>query len=254
MVFSVVFICLQSVYLIEFNYDWNDTWFDNYSNSSSQYWAVMLISFSVISWVLNIGMLIVAYMYSEYFWVSLGGFFAAVVITVFSSSALCENGCKEYLALLSSSVTMTYASYFLTSALVVDPKDQNYLILGLDILLSVLALVYLAFTVPDKIKTNGHHELNQTEMKNFGNSSKEIEESKVEGDEKEDQPRSNNTLFQSAIGCYCFFLGMVLTNWEWDLKGNSPLIAKCAQAGMCMGFYLWTLIAPALFPDRDFSR
>ena len=149
---------------------------------------------------------------------------------------------------------MTYASYFLTSALVVDPKDQNYLILGLDVLLSVLALVYLAFTVPDKIKTNGHHELNQTEMKNFGNSSKEIEESKVEDNEKEDQPRSNNTLFQSAIGCYCFFLGMVLTNWEWDLKGNSPLIAKCAQAGMCMGFYLWTLVAPALFPDRDFSR
>lgn len=217
----------------------------------------MLIIFSVIGWVFNVSMLVITYFISKYFWVYLIGFAASVSITIFSSSSLCQNGCNFYTALFSSSITMAYANYFLATALIINPKDQNYLIIGLDVFLSLISLCYLAFVQPEKLKTNGRSELKHVEMKSFpqkGQKLEENQENSSENQESHENSKPNNTFFQFSLGSYCFYLGMILTNWEWAFNDNGHFITKCLQATLIMSFYLWSLIAPILLPDREFSR
>ncbi|OMJ73821.1 hypothetical protein SteCoe_27403 [Stentor coeruleus] len=246
--FLLIFLFVQSVYLIELNYDWNDTWYEKYSQGSSEFWGMLLISFSVICWILTICMLMIAYIYTKYFIINLIGFGISVMITIFSSSPLCQNG-----SLLSSSLTIMYANYYLTSALVVDYKEENYLVLGLDAILSLVSLGYLAFIVPDKVKADKHVQINQTEMKSF-RQNRELEESKIDENEVVEKFTFNNTLFQSVLGCFCFYIGMILTNWQWDFSKNTHMVAKCIQAAMVFGFYVWTLIAPIIIPEKEFNR
>lgn len=198
-------------------------------------------------------MLMISFLYTKYFIVNLVGFGVSVIITIFSSSPLCQNGCKNYLALLSSSLTILYANYYLTSALVVDYKKENYYVLGFDTVLCLASLGYLAFIVPDKVKVNKHFQVNQTEMKSVGQS-RELEESKIDENEVVEKVTFNNTLFQCVLGCFCFYIGMILTNWRWNFIENAHMVAKCMQAAMIFGFYVWTLVAPIIIPERDFDR
>lgn len=92
--FSGIYIVVQSIYFVEFAYEWNDTWFDNYSESGSSYWAILLISVSTISWIIGIILLILAYASNEDFWIILGFFLFITAVTILSSSSLFTNGCK----------------------------------------------------------------------------------------------------------------------------------------------------------------
>ena len=217
---------VQSVYLIEFTYDWNDTWFDNYEQSSSSYWAFWLFFFSILSWVMNCAMVYVCYENSEYFYVFCISMGVSVVLTICSSSSLCKNGCKKYIALLSSSVAMLFANYFLFSALISYDKSASYTILGLDTFISTIATTYLAFKIPERDEIEHSMEHNITEMKNF----KEISEAKMENTENvEISQNQNYKLFQIALGCYALYLGMILTNWEWNSSRTIPFVARLFQ-------------------------
>lgn len=59
------------------------------------------------------------------------------------------------------------------------------------------------------------------------------------------------------------YMAMVLTNWGTELKEGEPteqydvsvqsLWVKTATLWVTMGLYIWTLVAPYAFPDRNFN-
>ena len=58
------------------------------------------------------------------------------------------------------------------------------------------------------------------------------------------------------------YYAMVLTNWATERDGLNVSSQKEGEAAMwlqataqwiCLLMYIWTLIAPDLFPDRDFG-
>ena len=172
----------------------------------------------------------------------------SMIVTIISSSSLCKNGCKIYLALLSSSLTVLLANYFLTTAFLTS-KGNSYTILLIDTGVSVLAAVYLAFKIPEEDNQVPQREVTITEMKNF----KESEEKKIEEEPNETIKSQNYKFYQIALCCYSLYLGMILTNWECEEINIAPMIARSCQSGLLFVFYFWTLIAPVLFPDRDFQ-
>ena len=90
----MVYMIIQTVYLIELNYDWNDSWYENYLQQNySKTWAFWLIFFSALCWVLDVWMIFANYD-SEYFYAFIASFVFSLVLTVISSSALTENGCN----------------------------------------------------------------------------------------------------------------------------------------------------------------
>lgn len=108
-------------------------------------------------------------------------------------------------------------------------------------------MTYLAFKIPESDE-EPNKDFNTTEMKNF----KEIDENKSENISENISTSQNYKFFQVALACYCLYLGMILTNWEWEITASAPVIAKLFQSGLIYLFYLWTLVAPAIFPDREF--
>lgn len=67
------------------------------------------------------------------------------------------------------------------------------------------------------------------------------------------------SFFHFIFGLASLYVMMTLTSWyqpESDLTHlNSNMASvwvKIVSAWLCLGLYTWTLVAPALFPDRDF--
>ncbi|KAL3307622.1 Serine incorporator 3, partial [Cichlidogyrus casuarinus] len=80
-------------------------------------------------------------------------------------------------------------------------------------------------------------------------------------DNESDGVTYNYSLFHFIQLLACLYLMMTLTNW-YSPKGVqigtlSPNPAsewiKIATSWVCAGLYLWTMMAPCIFPDRDFN-
>lgn len=146
---------------------------------------------------------------------------------------------------------MVAAEYFLVSGLIWSEDSENYWVITADLVISVIVLIYLALIMNDEKQKRNGHDPKTTELKNF----QELEENKMY--EGEDQPLSegqNYKYFQAILCCYCLYLGMILTNWEWSSSKIAPVASRLLQSGVLVTFYIWTLLAPILFPDREFSR
>merc|ERR1719273_1361322 len=72
----------------------------------------------------------------------------------------------------------------------------------------------------------------------------------------------NWSLFHIMFGLSTLYVMMTLTNWyspgaEKGIESISSNMAavwvKAISAWLCFGIYMWTLIAPVVLPDRDFS-
>ena len=88
------------------------------------------------------------------------------------------------------------------------------------------------------------------------------------GDEEDAGGSSDEELtFHPAVFHLMFafasaYLAMVLTGWTWGThsnweleidKGAGSLWVKIAAQWVCVALYTWTVIAPIVLPDRDFS-
>ena len=82
--------------------------------------------------------------------------------------------------------------------------------------------------------------------------------------EDEEPPVTFSTSWKMNIilAAICCWFAMVLTSWGSIMSGGSVANPSAGRVSMWMviasqwltfALYVWTLIAPQLFPDRDFS-
>ena len=70
-------------------------------------------------------------------------------------------------------------------------------------------------------------------------------------------------MFHALFGLATLFIMMTLTNWYSPGKLNvsidtisanmSAVWVKIISAWLCFAIYMWTLVAPVVLQDRDFS-
>uniref|UniRef100_A0A915PRJ9 Serine incorporator 3 n=1 Tax=Setaria digitata TaxID=48799 RepID=A0A915PRJ9_9BILA len=79
-------------------------------------------------------------------------------------------------------------------------------------------------------------------------------------DDESDAVSYSYSFFHFVFGLASLYVMMTLTCWykpDSDLRHlNSNMAAvwvKIVSSWLCLAIYAWTLVAPALFPDRDFS-
>ena len=85
-------------------------------------------------------------------------------------------------------------------------------------------------------------------------------------DESNDDEREgvsyNWSLFHIMFGLSTLYVMMTLTNWyspgadkslETISSNMAAVWVKAISAWLCFGIYMWTLVAPVVLPDRDFS-
>jgi len=79
-------------------------------------------------------------------------------------------------------------------------------------------------------------------------------------DDEENSVNYNYSLFHFMFVLATLYAMMTLTNWYQPAKDFSTynnnyasLWVKITSSWICVILYIWTCLAPALFPDRDFS-
>mmetsp|Transcript_17731 Transcript_17731/g.46144 ORF Transcript_17731/g.46144 Transcript_17731/m.46144 type:complete len:395 (-) Transcript_17731:338-1522(-) len=78
----------------------------------------------------------------------------------------------------------------------------------------------------------------------------------------EEELNFSPSLFHLMFTLASAYLAMLLTAWDWQRaangefeadKGVASLWVKIAAQWVCVLLYIWTVIAPVVLPDRDFS-
>ncbi|KAK5621043.1 hypothetical protein CRENBAI_014859 [Crenichthys baileyi] len=79
-------------------------------------------------------------------------------------------------------------------------------------------------------------------------------------DNEEDGVTYSYTFFHFSLCLASLYIMMTLTNWYKPnsnyetMQTSMPAVwVKISSSWLGLGFYLWTLVAPLVFPDRDFS-
>ncbi|KAK1895276.1 Serine incorporator 3 [Dissostichus eleginoides] len=79
-------------------------------------------------------------------------------------------------------------------------------------------------------------------------------------DDEEENVSYSYSFFHFHLCLASLYIMMTLTNWlqpdttTQAMQSRMPAVwVKISSSWLGLGLYLWTLIAPLIFPDRDFN-
>ncbi|XP_057956826.1 uncharacterized protein LOC131150238 [Malania oleifera] len=265
-----LFLLAQVIILLDFTHSWNDAWVAK----DEQKWYIALLAVSV-------GCYLAAFTFSGilFIWFNPSGhdcglnvFFIVMTMILAFAFAVIALHPQVNGSLLPASIVSVYCAYVCYTGLSSEPRDyacnglhnkstavsMSTLILGM--LTTVLSVLYSALRAgssttflspPSSPKAEaGKKPLLQSE---------ELEAGK-EKEEKEARPVSYSyTFFHMIFALASMYSAMLLSGWT-DSSGSSDLIdvgwtsvwVRICTEWVTAGLYVWTIIAPLIFPDREF--
>lgn len=265
-----LFLLVQVIILLDCTHAWNDAWVEK----DDQKWYIALLA---VSFLCYIG----AYTLSGilFIWFNPSGedcglnvfFLVMTMILAFAFGIIALHPTING-SLLPASVISLYCAYVCYTALASEPRDYacnglhnktkavttSTLILGM--LTTILSVLYSAvragssttfLSPPSSPKSGGKKPLLEAE---------ELEEGKESKKETEARPVSYSyTFFHLIFALASMYSAMLLSGWTSssessdliDVGWTSVWVRICTE-WVTAGLYIWSLVAPLLFPDREF--
>ncbi|GAB2295176.1 hypothetical protein Dimus_029350 [Dionaea muscipula] len=265
-----LFLLVQVVILLDFTHTWNDAWVEK----DEQKWYIALLSVSV-------GCYIVAYTLSGvlFIWFNPSGhdcslnvfFIVMTMILAFAFGVIAlhpqVNG-----SLLPASVISVYCAYVCYTGLSSEPRNYacnglhnkssavstSTLVLGM--LTTVLSVLYSALRAgssttflspPSSPRAGAKKPLLESDDAEAGKEEKETEARPVS---------YSYTFFHLIFALASMYSGMLLSGWTSssessdliDVGWTSTWVRICTE-WVTAGLYVWSLIAPLVLHDREFS-
>lgn len=265
-----LFLLVQVIILLDGVHTWNDAWVAK----DEQKWYVALL-------VISIGCYLAAFTFSGilFVWFNPSGhdcglnvfFIVMTMILAFVFAVIALNPSVNG-SLLPASVISVYCAYVCYTALSSEPRDYvcnglhnkskavtiSTLVLGM--LTTVLSVLYSALRAgssttflspPSSPKSAGKKPLLEGE---------DMEEGRENKKETEARPVSYSySFFHLIFALASMYSAMLLSGWTSssessdliDVGWTSVWVRICSE-WFTAGLYIWTLVAPWLFPDREF--
>lgn len=271
---SGFFIVFGIVLLLEWAHTWNDTWVQYYDDTGSKFWATailvcaaLLYGASITVWALLIDHFGGSDCDHTNAFVSLTIIFS-VVVSITSVLEVVKQG-----AILPSAVITFYATFLCASAITdiplsadskCDARHQRVSDETQDLLYSVGIIFTILATGYATIRSASRGESLGPASKEKVKGDTESGEVTAEAEEDEEEATEYNySFFHFVYGTGAMYLGMVLINWDLTLElkdetlgsGSSwtPVYIKMASQWCVFAIYMWSLVAPLILSDRDFS-
>ncbi|XP_050358276.1 probable serine incorporator isoform X2 [Nymphalis io] len=293
MVFGMIggfcFIVIQLILIIDFAHSWAEKWVSNYEESQSRGWYSALLLAMLSCYALTLTGIVLLYVYyTKPDGCDLSKFFISfnLILVVIASAISILPSVQEYQprsGLLQSAVVSLYVMYLTWSALSnsagecnasisttnEETKEDIYWssfdkqsIIGLVIwVCSVLYSCVRTASSSSKITMSDHILAKEgsggyDSIEGDGGEAGR-EETKVFDNEGDDVAYSW-TFFHVVFALASLYIMMTLTNWynpssQLSKENVASMWIKITSSWLCVGLYVWTLVAPAVFPDRDFS-
>ncbi|CAL1674856.1 unnamed protein product [Lasius platythorax] len=287
-----LFIIIQLILIVDFAHSWADAWVGNFEETESKGWYAALLGASFFNYVVSITGVVLLYVYYTHeSTCALNKFFISfnLILCVITSIVSVLPTVQEHQprsGLLQSSVVTLYVVYLTWSGISNSPDQQcnpGFLgifagndaqnrvtfdkesIIGLIIWFSCVLYSSLRTASKSSKITMSENVLVQdngadyTTVEGRNPDAESGNDAKV-WDNEEEKVAYNWSFFHLMFALATLYVMMTLTNWY---KPNSSLDTLNANAAsmwvkiisswMCLTLYVWSLIAPAVFPNRDFS-
>lgn len=288
---SFIFILIQLILLIDFAHSWNKLWVENAENSNNKCWFAGLLSFTFLHYALAFTAVVLFYVYytqpndctEHKVFISLNLIFC-VVISVVSILPKIQNA-QPHSGLLQASIISLYTMYVTWSAMTNNPNrncnpsllslvtnhsstpplDESTPVQWWDAQGIVGLIIFLFCTLYASIRSSTNTQVNRLmQTKEDGGLVEEgvVGEDGIRRavDNEEDGVTYSYSFFHFHLCLASLYIMMTLTNWYQPdtttqaMQSIMPAVwVKMSSSWLGLGLYLWTLIAPLIFPDRDFS-
>lgn len=283
---AFLFILVQLTLLIDFAHAWNENWVDNMEESGSKCWMAGLLMSTCIMYACTIAGIVCMFIYFtqsstdschlEKFIVSFQLIMCIVISVMAILPSVQEHQPKS--GLLQAAAISLYTSYLTWSALSYRPgtcNEFNSAIangnLSLDAqsiigIVVTFVLVMFACVRTSSSSQIGKLGLGDSENTNLGGdpsgaAADPERKGQVVYDDETESLTYSYTFFHFTMILATFYLMMTITNWYTpdDTKlskltsSSAAFWVKISSSWCCMLLYMWTLLVPVLFPDREFS-
>ncbi|CAF0865690.1 unnamed protein product [Rotaria sordida] len=282
-----IFILVQLILLIDFAHSWNESWVAKGEEGSKKHYCG-LIFFTTAFYILSIAAIILLYIYFaskpscslNIFFVTIN-FILCIIVSIVSVLPVVQNY-HSTSGLLQSSFVTLYVIFLTWSAITSekpDPicnpswygiiKNDNSTIVeatgngsvGVSSIIAMIIffglIIYSAMT--SSTKSSGGKLLGISGNEETGTSIPKSEGGKSYDDEEE-SVAYNYSLFHFMFFLASFYVMMTLTNWLKPTndfysfrQSDSAVWVKIASSWTCLVLYCWSVIAPCVFRNREFS-
>ncbi|XP_011689854.1 PREDICTED: probable serine incorporator isoform X2 [Wasmannia auropunctata] len=284
-----LFIIIQLILIVDFAHSWADAWVGNFETTESKGWYAALLGATFFNYAVSITGVVLLYVYyTHQSTCALNKFFISFnlilcVITGIVSILPKVQDHQPRSGLLQSSVVTLYVVYLTWSGISNSPdhecnpgfipglSNQNRIafdkesIIGLIIWFSCVLYSSLRTASKSSKITMSENVLVQDNGADY--TAVEGRNPDAEGgsdakvwDNEEDKVAYNWSFFHLMFALATLYVMMTLTNWykpnsSLDTLNANPasMWVKIISSWMCLGLYVWSLVAPVVFPNRDFS-
>ncbi|XP_071391234.1 serine incorporator 1-like [Centroberyx affinis] len=289
---SFVFIIIQLILLVDFAHSWNQSWLEKAEEGNSKCWFAALLSFTFVHYALAFAAVVLFYVFytqpddctEHKVFISLNLIFCIVVSIVAILPKVQE--AQPSSGLLQASLISLYTMYVTWSAMTNNPNRQcNPSLLSLvgggptpaptrnpaevqwwDAQGIVGLVIFFFCTLYASIRSSNNTQVNKLMQTEEGQGLTADHEAADEDgvrravDNEEDGVTYSYSFFHFSLFLASLYIMMTLTNWYMPdsdyqaMRSTMPAVwVKICSSWLGLGLYLWTLVAPLVLPDREFS-
>lgn len=286
---SAIFLFVQAVSLIDAFYLWADFWREKFDNGNNCY-GCLLIFTSLLMYAA--GTFFVIQGFKNFWVAGCTGSKILILMAIILSVAFVVLIILKFHptgSIITSGAITIFGVFLFWSALVSNPSQtcnpvydsKTSMLLQIAFsfafafscniywaLVTQKSTAYEAAQLPQVSSSEGDEEIDkkiEQEQKDAKADGGQTNLIKTDGKEQEFIEYENNSYikFHGFMVLFSIYICAVFTNWghasinssTWNYEGShtdGPYYIKIAIGIFTFGLYLWTIVAPTLFPDRDF--
>jgi hypothetical protein len=283
MVASCLFMIYEMILIIDMAYSWNQSWVDNYdecqSSSSHGCWCAMLIigTLATIGGGLTIYILLMKNTLSDdneskiFDWVlAIAPIVAAVIYFVLTIIQVAQGG-----SIFTCGLFFFFQSFITSSAFFSRPRKINAERMLLEIIIGLGFLFFVLFYVGMRTEKDPPATTEEEEKKKASSLADKVTNAVAEtkddgqevltsGEEKTLVVSEKAVMFHLLMAFASLYYSMVLSNWGSPFVDNQNAPEGFSTGWLAYGviftsqwigilFFIWSLIASRVCPDRDYS-
>ncbi|KAG9355543.1 hypothetical protein JZ751_000381 [Albula glossodonta] len=290
---SFIFIIIQLILLIDFAHTWNQAWVENAEEGNRKCWFAALLSFTFLHYALAFAAMVLFYVFYTHpdnctenkVFISLNLIFCVIVSIVSILPKVQE--AQPQSGLLQSSLISLYTMYVTWSAMTNNPNRKcNPSLLSLvsgsstpsptsapgevqwwDAQGIVGLVIFLFCTLYASIRSSNNSQVNKLMQTEEGQGlAADVEATPGDDgvrravDNEEDGVTYSYSFFHFSLFLASLYIMMTLTNWYQPdsdyhaMLSTMPAVwVKISSSWLGLALYLWTMVAPLVLPNRDFS-
>ncbi|XP_012246956.1 serine incorporator 1 isoform X4 [Bombus vosnesenskii] len=289
MIGGLLFIIIQLILIVDFAHTWADNWVGNYEDTESKGWYAALLGATLFNYAVSITGIVLLFIYFTHadscdlnkFFISFNLILCVIASIISTLSTVQEHNPRS--GLLQSSIVSLYVVYLTWSGISNSPdRECNPGFLGLisgndadaknrvafdkesiiGLIIWFSCVLYSSLRTASKSSkiTMSENILVQDNGAEGRNPDSETGNEAKVWDNEEDAVAYNWSFFHLMFALATLYVMMTLTNWYQPnsnldtLNSNTASMwVKIISSWMCLTLYIWSLIAPAVLTNRDFS-